>query len=349
EPECLRPLVHDLADHDRAFDAGILGNLADRSLQRLEHDVDAGLNVRIVVADPADRLLGAQQRNAAARHDAFLDRRAGGVERVLDAVLLLLALDLGRAADADHRDAARELGETLLQLLPVVVRRGFLDLRLDLTDARLDVLALAGAVNDRRLLLLDDHLFGAAQHLQRDALELDAEVLRDELAPREDRDVLEHGLAAVPAAGCLDGRDLEAAAQLVDDERGERLALDVLGHDHQRLAGLHDGFQYRKHGLQARELLLVQQDVGILELGDHLLGVGDEVGREIAAVELHALDDLDVGVERFGFLDRDHALVADLLHRLRDHLADIGVAVGRYGADLGYLGGRAHLLGALLD
>ena len=91
--------VDDLADHDRAFDAGVLGDLADRSLERLEHDVDAGLHVGVVVGQLADRLLGAQQRDAAARHDAFLDRRAGGVERVLDAVLLLLHFDLGRAAD----------------------------------------------------------------------------------------------------------------------------------------------------------------------------------------------------------------------------------------------------------
>ena len=74
--------------------------------------------------------------------------------------------------------------------------------------------------------------------------------------------------------------------------------------------------------LQRRELLLVDEDVGVLELGDHLLGVGDEVGREIAAVELHALDDVELGLGGLGLLDRDHALVADLLHRLGDHLAD---------------------------
>ena len=86
-----------------------------------------------------DSRLGAQQRHAAAGHHAFFNRRAGGVERVVHAVLLLLDLDLGRAADADHRDAARELGETLLQLLTVVVGGGLLDLRLDLRDAALDV------------------------------------------------------------------------------------------------------------------------------------------------------------------------------------------------------------------
>ena len=132
----------------------------------LQHDVDAGLDVGIVGAELVDRLLGAQQRDAAARHDAFLDRRAGGVQRVVDAVLLLLDLDLGRAADADHRDAAGELGQTLLQLLLVVVRGGLLDLRLDLVDAGLDVLLLAGAVDDRGVLLLDAHPLGAAEHVR---------------------------------------------------------------------------------------------------------------------------------------------------------------------------------------
>src|SRR6202022_2956546 len=122
-----RGVLPPLGDHDRALYPGVLRDLADRRLERALHDLDAGLDVGILGFELLDRLLGAQKRDAAARHDAFLDRSAGGVERVLDAVLLLLDLDFGRAADADHRDAARELRETLLQLLAVVVRGGLLD------------------------------------------------------------------------------------------------------------------------------------------------------------------------------------------------------------------------------
>ena len=129
----------DLADDDRALDACVFGDLADRRLERPEHDVDAGLDVGILVAELADRGLGAQERDAAARNDAFLDRRLGRVHRVVDAILLLLHLDLGRAADADHRDAARQLRQALLQLLLVIVGGRLLDLRLDLRDAALDV------------------------------------------------------------------------------------------------------------------------------------------------------------------------------------------------------------------
>ena len=95
-----------------------------------------------------------------------------------------------------------------------------------------------------------------------DVLELDAEVLADQLAAGQDGDVLEHRLAAIAEARRLDRRDLQAAAQLVDHERGQRLALDVLGDDEQRLAGLHDRFQHRQHRLQGRELLFVDQDEG---------------------------------------------------------------------------------------
>ena len=86
----------------------------------------------------AGRRARADQRNAAARHDAFFDRRAGRVQRVFHARLLLLHLDFGRGADLDHRHAAGELRHALLQLLLVVVAGRFLDLLADALDAAFD-------------------------------------------------------------------------------------------------------------------------------------------------------------------------------------------------------------------
>src|SRR6185295_9183175 len=162
-----------------------------------------------------DRLLGAQQGNPAARHDAFLDRGAGGIERILDAIFLFFHLDLGGAADLDHRDAAGELRQPLLQLLAVIVRGGLLDLCLDLADAGFDIGLLACAVHDGGFFLLDDHLLGAAQYGRGDVLELDTEIFGDQLAAGEDRDVLEHRLATIAKARGLYRRDLETAAQLI--------------------------------------------------------------------------------------------------------------------------------------
>jgi hypothetical protein len=79
-----------------------------------------------------ERLGPVEERNAPAGDDAFLDRGAGRMHRIVNAILALLHLDLGGAADADHRDAARELRQALLQLLAVVVRGGLFYLRPDL-------------------------------------------------------------------------------------------------------------------------------------------------------------------------------------------------------------------------
>ena len=67
----------------------------------------------------------------------------------------------------------------------------------------------------------------------------------------------------------------------------------------------------------------------------HAIRIGDEVRREIAAVELHALDDFEDGVEAARFFDGDDAVFADLLHRLGDDVADLVVAVRGDRSDVG--------------
>ena len=93
----------------------------------------------------------------------------------------------------------------------------------------------------------------------------------------------------------------------------------------------------------------MQQDVHILELADHLVGVGDEVRREVAAVELHSLHDIDLGVETLVLLDRDDALVAHLLHGIGDLLANCGFAIRGNRSDLRDLLRALHRPGSLLD
>ena len=117
----------------------------------------------------------------------------------------------------------------------------------------------------------------------------------------------------------------------------------------QRLAALHHRLEDRQQRLQIAELLFVDEDQRVLQFRAHLVGIGDEIGAEIATVELHAFDDLEFGLGSLGFLDRDHALVADLLHGPGDHLADRGIAIGGDGADLRDLLRRLHFLGACLD
>ena len=138
------------------------------------------------------------------------------------------------APDADDRHAAGQLGQPLLELLAVVVAGRLLDLLAELAAAALDRRLVAGAADDRRVVLVDHDALGAAEIAGLDVLELDAELLGDAPAAGEDGDVLEHRLAAVAEAGRLDGDAAQRAAELVHDQRRQRLALDVLGDDQER-------------------------------------------------------------------------------------------------------------------
>ena len=97
------------------------------------------------------------------------------------------------------------------------------------------------------------------------------------------------------------------------------------------------------------DLLFVDQDVGVFEDDFHPLLVGDEVGAQVAAVELHALDDVDGRLEALAFLDGDHAVGADLLEGVGQLLADRLVVVGGDRRDLGDLFLARDLLGLALD
>ena len=101
--------------------------------------------------------------------------------------------------------------------------------------------------------------------------------------------------------------------------------------------------------MQIAEFLLVQENVGVLQRDSHLFGIGDEIRRKIPAIELHAFDDVELGLGRLGLLDGDHTLVADLFHRLSDHVANGGVAIGGNRAHLGNFVGRIDLRRPGLD
>ena len=174
-----------------------------------------------------------------------------------------------------------------------------------------------------------------AQVVQPDAFQLDAGLFHDGLAAGEDGDIFQHGFAAVAEAGGLHGAGVQRAAQLVDHQGGERFAFHFLGDDQQGLAGARDLLEHRQQVLHVADLLLVDENVGFLEHHFHALGVGDEVGGEVAAVELHAVHGAQLGDHGLGFFHRDHAILADFLHGVGDDVADGRVAVGGNGADLG--------------
>ena len=80
--------------------------------------------------------------------------------------------------------------------------------------------------------------------------------------------------------------------------------------------------------------LFVDEQERIFEGGFHAFGVGDEVGGNVPAVELHAFDHVQRGAHGFGFLNGNDAVFADLVHGFGNQVADGGVVVRGNGADL---------------
>src|SRR5213076_173902 len=73
-------LLHFL-DNERAFRAGVVGQLTHRLFDRATHDLDADFFVGIEASHVFERFLGADECDTATRDDAFLDRSPRGVQR----------------------------------------------------------------------------------------------------------------------------------------------------------------------------------------------------------------------------------------------------------------------------
>ena len=215
-------------------------------------------------------------------------------------------------------------------------------------DAVLDLLGIAAAVDDNGGVLVDLDLAGTAEIGELSLLQVHVQLVCEVGAAGQDGDIAEHFLAAIAEAGRLDADAVEAAAQTVDEQGGQRIALDVLGDDDELLAGLDDLLQNGQDVLNGGDLLIGDEQVRIIDNSFHLVGVGDHIRGDIAAVELHAFDNIEAGLGGLGLFDGDDASGRDLLHGLGDQLADLLVAGGD-GADAGDVRAAVHGLRVGLD
>mmetsp|Transcript_2693 Transcript_2693/g.7272 ORF Transcript_2693/g.7272 Transcript_2693/m.7272 type:complete len:512 (-) Transcript_2693:54-1589(-) len=316
---------------DGALFAGVLRNLDARLAQGGPDSINADLLVQAIQLQILQLSGRIEERGAAARDDALLECSLRGAERVVEPVLHLVDLHLRGATDLDDSDTAGELCQALLELVLLVLRGGALDGVADGLAPLLDGLLQARAVQHDAVVLGDRHRFAGAELQDVEVLELLAEVLRDDVRAGEHGEVLQHGLAVVAKAGRLHGGDLQTPAEFVDNQHREGLAVDVLGNHKQRLLHLGDLLQDRQDGGHRRDPLVAEQDEGILQLNSLSLGIRDEVRRNVPAVQLHTLHDLQLVLQGLAVLHCDGAVLADLLEGRGDHVADLFVAVRRDG------------------
>ena len=120
------------------------------------------------------------------------------------------------------------------------------------------------------------------------------DALRVHLAAAQRGHVLQQVHALLAEPGRLDRGDLEVPVDVVVHQHLQRGALDLLGHDHQRPRSPHDAFEHRHQRADVGDLLGREQQVRVVEDREHAAGVGDEVRRDVAVVELEVLDEVDL-------------------------------------------------------
>lgn len=107
------------------------------------------------------------------------------------------------------------------------------------------------------------------QVLQGGAFQAQTDLFGDDGTAGQNGDVLQHGLATVAEARCLDGSDFDDATHVVHNQSRQGFAFNVFGHDQQWTAGFGNGFQHWQHFADVRDLLVDQQDQRAVELGNH--------------------------------------------------------------------------------
>ncbi len=79
----------------------------------------------------------------------------------------------------------------------------------------------------------DGYTTGAAKLLQLGSIKLEAGIFGDHLTTGQHSDIFEHRLTTITKARCLDGTDIEDAAQTVDHQGCEGFLFDIFGDDQQ--------------------------------------------------------------------------------------------------------------------
>jgi hypothetical protein len=137
------------------------------------------------------------------------------------------------------------------------------------------------------------------------------------------------------------------ATQSIHHHHRERVGLDVFA-DAQERSFLGGGQLQRGHDVgRAREHTVHHQYERVVERHLHAVRIGDEVGRGVAAGEARAVHHLERHAEALALLHRDDTVRADRADRLRDQLAELGIAgrEGRDACDVALAVERARLFG----
>jgi len=320
--------LEEFVDDDGAFVSSVLADGLDGDLASLSHDIDTDTLVEVLSLDVVKSLRGEEEGGTTAGNDSFIGSSSGGAEGILNAVLELSDFDFGRSTDLNDGNSTGESTNTLLELLSVVVTGGLLHLVSESLNTLGDFSRFSSSSHDNDIVLRDDDLLGRSHDGNIGIGEALSEVLRDELGTSGDSDILHGVTSVVTESRGLDAANLESTTELVDNEGGESLRLNILSNDEEGLLGLHAALEEGEELLDGADLLVKEEKGSILE--DTLLGLGvsDEVGGNESTVPLESLNVLNFSLKRFAFRDGDGSVSSESLENAGNESSNDGITVG---------------------
>lgn len=341
--------LEELVDDDGALETGVGADSLAGDLASLLDDLNADVLVEVGTLKVVELSGSVEEGNATAGNDTFVTGSAGGAESILNTVLELGDLNLRSTADLDDGDTTGEAAETLLELLLIVLGGSELDRAGDGGHTLLNLSLIAGATHDDGVVLRDDDLIGSAKNIEIRLVKNETNILADELGTSGNSNILHGVLSVVTEAGGLDGANLETTSELVENEGGKGLTVEVLSNDNKLTLVLGSVLEELQNGLHAGDLLVAKEDEGVLELSLRGLGVGGEIRRNVTAVPLDTFNVFDLSLESLTILSGNRGRMAKLLENSGQNTTDVLITVGRNGGNGLNLSAGLHGGGHILE
>ena len=216
-------------------------------------------------------------------------------------------------------NATNQASNTLLQLLGVVGAVGFRQFLFELTDSLRHISIARGLPgNNRGGVLGDDNLFRRAQHIDGDVIQSQSASFGHKLRLGHNGNILQHRHPSLTETRGFHGRHFDGTAHLVHHQGGKGFPFQILGNQQQRLTGLGRAFQNPQNLLEGADFCIGHQHKSVFQNSLRALLIGHEIGRNIAAIKLHSLDNIHRGGLGFRLFNGNHAILGDLTERVRN-------------------------------
>ena len=124
--------------------------------------------------------------------------------------------------------------------------------------------------------------------------------------------------ALIAEARCFHRSHFNDAAHGVNHQGRQRFAFNVFSDDEQRFASFRYGFQHWQHFADVGDFLVSQQDERAFQLNGTGVRLVDEVRRQVAAVELHTFNDVQLVFQASAVFNGNNAFFAHFIHRFSD-------------------------------